>query len=61
MIAANCLGDGLLLWLVFNGLCLWTPVYQAKKDVIDGICGMVCQQLTNIKNKVDAVIPKYKE
>jgi hypothetical protein len=61
MVAANWFGDGLLICVCFNGLFLWSPVYQAKKDIIDNICGTVCQQLNKLKVKVDAVIPKYKE
>jgi hypothetical protein len=61
MVAANWLGDTLLLWVVLNGLFLWTPIYEAKKDVIDNTCNKLCQNITNLKNKVDAVIPKYKD
>jgi hypothetical protein len=61
MMVANCLGDSLLLWLAFNGLFLWSPIYSAKKDLIDNTCAAICNKLTEVKNKVDAIIPKYKD
>ena len=61
MLAANFLGDSLLLWFVFNGLFLWTPIYQNKRDLIDSVCDTACHHLTTLKQKIDAVIPKYKE
>jgi hypothetical protein len=61
MLVANCLGDSLLIWLVFNGLFLWSPIYESKKEVIDRACDTACNTLRDLKAKVDTFIPKYKD
>ena len=61
MLAANWCGDAMLLWLVFNGLFLWAPIYNQKKEMFDKTCDAVCVKLGEMKKKVDEVIPKYKE
>jgi hypothetical protein len=61
MLVANCLGDSLLCWLIFNGLFLWRPVYNQKREFFDSLSGHARNALTQVKAKVDAVIPKYKD
>lgn len=61
MTVSNCLGDCFTVWAVVNTLFLWRPVYKAKKDLIDNLCGQAKQCACLAWNKVDKLIPKYKD
>jgi hypothetical protein len=55
------LGDSLFIWLGFNILFAWNPIYNKKKATFDNICNTANKYFSATYGKIEGMIPRYKD